>query len=88
MARKKFKSKVKLYVKISSTEVILLEKTFDLLAKDIELATDAMFSMVKEKPLEIFDDTDIDDFIIDNYPKNSKLLCEVKEVKRNGKTRY
>lgn len=84
MKRKKFKSKIKLYVKISEAEVVLLEKTVDIFAKDIEYATDAIFTIARKNPFSIFDDMEIEDFIIDNFSKNSKLLCEVKEVKRHG----
>lgn len=84
MKRKRFKSRVKLYVKVSEAEVVLLEKTVDIFAKDMEHATGAIFTIARKNPFSIFDDMEIEDFIIDNFPKNSKLLCEVKEVKKHG----
>lgn len=79
---KKFKSKVKLYVKISDFEVVAFEKTFSITSENIESATTAIFGMVKN-PLNVFDDVEIEDYVIENFSKNSKLLCEVKEVKKH-----
>ena len=84
MKRKKFKSKIKIYVKVSEAEVVLLEKSVDIFAKNIEYATDAIFTIARKNPFSMFDDIEIEDFVIDNFSKNSKLLCEVKEVKRHG----
>jgi hypothetical protein len=84
MKRKKFKSKIKIYVKVSEAEVVLLEKSVDIFAKDIEYATDAIFTIARKNPFSMFDDIEIEDFVINNFSKNSKLLCEVKEVKRHG----
>lgn len=84
MKRKKFKSKIKIYVKVSEAEVVLLEKSVDIFAKDIEYATDAIFAIARKNPFSMFDDIEIEDFVINNFSKNSKLLCEVKEVKRHG----
>ena len=84
MKRKKFKSKIKIYVKVSEAEVVLLGKSVDIFAKDIEYATDAIFTIARKNPFSIFDDIEIEDFVINNFSKNSKLLCEVKEVKRHG----
>lgn len=84
MKRKKFKSKIKIYVKVSEAEVVLLEKSVDIFAKDIEYATDAIFTIARKNPFSIFVDIEIEDFVINNFSKNSKLLCEVKEVKRHG----
>ena len=84
MKRKKFKSKIKIYVKVSEAEVVLLEKTVDIFAKDIEYATDAIFTIARKNPFSMFDDIEIEDFVIDNFSKNSKLLCEVKEAERHG----
>lgn len=84
MKRKKFKSKIKIYVKVSEAEVVLLEKSVDIFAKDIKYATDAIFTIARKNPFSIFDDIEIEDFVINNFSKNSKLLCEVKEVKRHG----
>lgn len=83
MKRKKFKSKIKIYVKVSEAEVVLLEKSVDIFAKDIEYATDAIFTIARKNPFSMFDDIEIEDFVINNFSKNSKLLCEVKEVKRH-----
>lgn len=84
MKRKKFKSKIKIYVKVSEAEVVLLEKSVDIFAKDIEYATDAIFTIARKNPFSMFNDIEIEDFVINNFSKNSKLLCEVKEVKRHG----
>lgn len=84
MKRKKFKSKIKIYVKVSEAEVVLLEKSVDIFAKNIEYATDAIFTIARKNPFSMFDDIEIEDFVINNFSKNSKLLCEVKEVKRHG----
>lgn len=84
MKRKKFKSKIKIYVKVSEAEIVLLEKTVDIFAKDIEYATDAIFTIARKNPFSMFDDIEIENFVINNFSKNSKLLCEVKEVKRHG----
>ena len=54
MKRKKFKSKIKIYVKVSEAEVVLLEKSVDIFAKDIEYATDAIFTIARKNPFSIF----------------------------------
>ena len=78
----KYTANIELTIRTSDIEVFLLEKTFKLLAYDMEMAAEAMFELVKDPDdaLSLFGDR-IDDNIRTMYNKgNYQIRCEIVDI--------
>lgn len=80
----KYIANLELTVRTSDIEVFLLEKTFKLLAYDMETAAESMFELVNDpdNALSLFGDR-IDDNIRTMCKKgNYRIKCEIEDIKK------